>query len=98
ESQDVGRDGRVLKAEELAGAAEASDHFIQNHEHAVAIANLAHALEVAIGRRENSAAADHRLGDDSGYRLRTFHADHALEFIRATERAGRLRRAEVAAI
>ena len=48
-----------------AGAAHAAHHLVEDQQRAVAVADLAHAAEVA-GQRGDAAerGADHRLGDE----------------------------------
>ena len=52
----VGHDVFMLHAEPLAGAPEAGDDFVRNHQHFVVVADVAHALEPA-ERRDDAAAA-----------------------------------------
>ena len=50
-------------AEPLPGSAEACDYFVGGEEHIVPVADLADAREVVIGWDDDSADADHRLGE-----------------------------------
>ena len=65
--QHVGRDALLLARVARAGAAHAAHHFVEDQQHAVAVADFADALEVA-GRRGNRAErrADDGLGDERG--------------------------------
>ena len=51
DAEDVGDDVPVLAGEPLAGAAEARHHLVEDQQDPVAVADLAHALEVAVRRR-----------------------------------------------
>ena len=53
DAEDVGHDVPVLAREPLAGAAEAGHHLVEDQQDAVAVADLAHALEVAVGRHDD---------------------------------------------
>ena len=53
----VGHDVPVVDREPPAGAAEAGHHLVGDQQDAVAVADLAHALEVAVGRDEDPVGA-----------------------------------------
>ena len=54
-------------------------HFVANHEDAVLVAELAHALEVAVRRHEHAVGARHRFENERGNGLRAFELDDLLE-------------------
>ena len=61
----VGADALLLAGVQGAGAAHAAHHLVKDEQHAVAVADLAHALEIARHRRDRAqGGADHRLGDE----------------------------------
>ena len=66
EGQDVGRDAEALGGEGMAEAAEAGDDLVEDQQDAVLVADLAQALEIALGRRQHAGRAGHRLDDDRG--------------------------------
>ena len=75
----VGRISERLRAERVAGAAEAADHFVVDEEDAVAVEHRLHLLVVA-GRRNDDAARTHdRLRDERGDRVRPFRFDQRFE-------------------
>ena len=65
----------ALGAEPLAEAAPGADHLVGDQQHVVLVADLAHALEVALGRREAAAGVLHRLEDHRGDRVRALELD-----------------------
>ena len=72
DGHEVGRDAFLLAGMQRAGAAHAAHHLVEDQQHAVAIADLADALEVAFGRRHRARRrADHRLGDEGHHRVGT---------------------------
>src|SRR5690606_33213315 len=61
----VGRDAILLAGEQIAGAPHATHHLVEDHQDAMAVADLSNALQVAWhGRNRPSGGADHRLGDE----------------------------------
>ena len=56
----------VLGRERRPEAAEARDHFVEDEQDSVAIADFAQALEVAQRRHEHAGRAGHRLDDHRG--------------------------------
>ena len=82
-------------AEPGAEATERADHLVAHEQHAVAVADLAHALEVAGRRHEATAGVLHRLEVHGGDRLRPLGDDHRLDGVGTGERVvgvGALRR------
>jgi len=67
----VGRDAFLLAGVQGAGATHAAHHLVEDQEHAVAVADLADALEIA-GRRRHRAGrgTDHCFGHESHHRFR----------------------------
>jgi hypothetical protein len=73
---DVGDNAvEVLKAEHLAGAAEAEHDFVEDEEDVVLVAQRADTLEVARRRDEHAAASGDRLEEDGGNSLGAFVHD-----------------------
>ena len=70
-----------LGAEVVAEPAERADHLVGDEQHAVAVADLAHPLEVAGRRREAAAGVLHRLQVDRGHRRRALAEDGALDLV-----------------
>mmetsp|Transcript_6064 Transcript_6064/g.24216 ORF Transcript_6064/g.24216 Transcript_6064/m.24216 type:complete len:373 (+) Transcript_6064:1199-2317(+) len=62
----VGRDAEGLRAERVAGAAEAGDDLIEDQQDAVLVADLAQPLQIALRRNQHAGGAGHRLDDDGG--------------------------------
>ena len=65
----------MIDGEPFAGAAEAGHDFVGDHQDAVLVAELAHALHVAVGRNEDAVGADDRLKDERGDGVRAFELD-----------------------
>src|SRR5205807_7949640 len=65
----------ALSAEPLSKPAPSADDFVGYEQHVVAVADLAHPLEVAIGRREAAASVLDRLEDHSRDRVRLLDLD-----------------------
>jgi hypothetical protein len=55
-----------LRAEGVAGAAEAGDDLVEDQQDAVLVADLAQALQVALRRHQHAGGAGHRLDDHRG--------------------------------
>ena len=68
----VGNDFPVIDGEPFARAAEAGHDFVGDHQDAVLVAELANALQVAIGRNQNAVGADHGLENEGGDGVRAF--------------------------
>ena len=61
----IGRDAFLLPGVHRAGAAHAAHHLVEDQQRAVAVADLAHAPEVAWQRGDAAGGgADHRFGDE----------------------------------
>src|SRR3954451_4326288 len=65
----------ALAAEVVADASPGADHLVGDEEHAVLVADLAHALEVALRRREAATRVLHRLEDHRRHRVRSLELD-----------------------
>ena len=79
---DVGLVPVADRAEVLAEPAEGADHLVRHEEHAVPVADLADALEVARGWREAAPGVLHRLEEDGRHRLGPLHQDRPLDLVR----------------
>ena len=67
----------------MAGAAHPAHHLVEDQEHAVAVANLADAPEIARnGGHRAQGRADHRLGDESHHRVGAEGQDLVLQLLR----------------
>ncbi len=83
----VGDVAEAFAAEVVAEPAPGADHLVGDHQHVVLVADLAHPLEVAVGRDETAAGVLDRLEDHGGDRLRSLEDDPLLDRVR---RPGRL--------
>jgi hypothetical protein len=68
ERDDVGHHAVVLESEEAAGATDATLHLVGEPDHAVLVAQRAHALPVALGREHDAGPALYRLDDEGADR------------------------------
>ena len=66
-------------ANQRPGAPEAGHHLVGDHEDPVPVADLAHALQVPVGRDEDAVRAGHRLEDEGRDGLRPLELDDLLE-------------------
>ena len=78
---EVGPDVVALGAEPVADAAEGGDHLVGREQDVVAVADLAHALQVALRRREGAARVLHRLHVHEADRLGAHGDDRLLELV-----------------
>ncbi len=69
ERHEVGRDALLLAGEHRARPSEARGHLVADQEHAVAVAELAHRPQVALGVDEDPGGALHERLDDHGGEL-----------------------------
>ena len=76
---DVGHDVPVVHGEPLARAAPPAHHLVGDQHDAVARAQLAHALQVAVGRDQDAVRAGDRLDDERRDRVRPLQLDRLLE-------------------
>ena len=65
----------------MAEATERADHLVGDEQHAVAVADLAHPREVALGRREAAARVLHRLEEHRGHGLGALELDRVLDLV-----------------
>jgi hypothetical protein len=77
----VGANVVLAAPEPVAKPAEAGDHLVGAEQDPVAVADRAHTLEVARGRRERAAGVLHRLEDDHGDGLGTGLHDRLVEIV-----------------
>ena len=75
----VRHDAELLGGERRAESAEARDDFVEDEQNAVAVADLAQPLEIALGRNEHARRSGNRLDDDRGDGLGAVLGDHVLE-------------------
>ncbi len=66
------------------GAAEAAHDLVGDEQDAVAVTDLAYALEVAVGRDEDAVRAHHRLEDEAGDGVAALVHDHVLELLQGS--------------
>ena len=78
---DVGEVVVAFAAEHRAEAPERADHLVGHEQHAVAVADLAHPLEVALGGHEAAARVLHRLEEHRGDGVGTLEHDALLELV-----------------
>ena len=79
----VRADAVLLAGVQRAGAAHAAHHFVEDQQDAVAVADLAHALEIAGHRRHRAqGGADDGLGDEGDDVLAAELVDLVLELLR----------------
>ena len=74
-----GLEAEALGGEPGAAAPEAGDHLVGDEEHAALAADPLHLLEVALGRREHAARADHGLAEERGDAILAHAVDRLLE-------------------
>ena len=75
----------MAQGEPFSGASEAGDDLVGDQQDVVAIADLADAREVAVGRHDHAARTHDRLGDDGSHRIGAFAQHGLLEGIRRTD-------------
>src|SRR3954451_3492791 len=75
EGHHVRLDPVARRAEPVAHPAEAADDLVGHEQQAVLVADLAHALEVAVRRRDRPGRVLHRLEDDRSDGVRSFVHD-----------------------
>ena len=79
--EDVRHRAQALRAERLAEPAEAGDHLVVDKQDAVARANLAQPLEIALRRHQHARRTGHRLDDHRGDGRRVMQRAKALEVL-----------------
>ena len=85
--QQVGHDVPVVDREGPAGAPEARDHLIDDEQHAVSVADLAHQREVVVRGHERAADRRHDgLRDERGHAARPDVQDLPLQVRRVSPR------------
>ena len=75
----VGIEPDAAACEPVADAAVAADHLVGDEQDAVGAADLAHRVEVAVGRQEHAAGADDRLAEERRHVLGADLANRRLE-------------------
>ena len=86
EGQHVGLVAIALGAEPRAQAAERADHLVGHEEHAVAVTDVAHPVEIAGGSHEASAGVLQGLEEHRRHRVGPLGHDGALDGVRARRR------------
>ena len=89
ERDHVGLVAVALAAEHVAEAAERGDDLVADEQDVVLVADLAHALPVAVGWGERAAGVLHRLHEHRGDAVGALHLDAQREVVGAAQRAGR---------
>lgn len=84
EGDDVRRVVVVVECEPEAGAAEAGHDLVGDHQDAVLLGDLAHALEVVLGRNDDACGARHGFEQHGGDGVRALELDHVLEVSQRT--------------
>ena len=80
---DVWHDVPVIDGEPATSAPEAGHHLVSNEEDAVAVADLPHALQIAIRRNEETVGSHHGLHDERGDVRAALVADDVLQLAQA---------------
>ena len=78
---DVGHHAEILGGERGAEAAEAGDHFVEDEQDAVLVADRAQPLQIAPGRQQHAGRARDRLDDDGGDGGGVVQRDDALQLV-----------------
>ena len=86
DGHDVGLVAVALAAEPVAEPAPGADHLVGDQQHVVAVADLAHALEVAVLRRDAAAGVLERLEDHRGDGVGVLVEDLLLDLVGRPER------------
>ena len=68
-----------LAAPPVAGAAEAVDHLVVDHDDVVLVEHVLDRRIVALRRDDDAAGAHHRLGDEGGDRVRALALDQVAQ-------------------
>src|SRR5690606_37350025 len=63
---DVRRDAEELCTRGFSQTAKRGDHFVENQQDTVLVADLAQALQIPLGRHNDARRAGHRFDDDGG--------------------------------
>ena len=84
EADQVGGYVPLVDGKPLAATAEAGHHFVAHHDDAVAIANFANALEVAVWWNQNTVCADNRFEADHGNSVWAFNHQYVFEMLQCT--------------
>src|SRR5262245_60775898 len=88
----------MLDGEPGPRSAEPGDHLVGDQQDAVAIAQLAEALEVAVRQRKAAGRPGYRLDHDSGHGGGVLQLQLALQRLQTLNATGRILQPEVAAI
>ena len=82
---DVRRDAFLFPGMHGAGAAHAAHHLVEDQQRAVAVADLAHALEIARQRGDAAGGgADHRFGEEGDDGIRAEALELGFQFVGQT--------------
>src|SRR5580704_5802676 len=77
----VGRHAVTLGGECMAEPTKAGDHFVEDQQNAVAVADRAQPFEITFGRWQHAGRAGHRLDDDGGNGGSIMQRDEAFEIV-----------------
>ncbi len=87
DGHEIGRHPLLLAGVQRAGAAHAAHHFVENEQHAVAIADRPDALEIIADRRDRARGrADHGLGHECDDAIRADLDKLVLQRLRGSRR------------
>ena len=81
EGDHIRHDAIALRREGMAETAEAGDHFIENEQDAIFVADRAQPLQIALRGRQHAGRARHRLDDDGGDGRGIVQGDDVLELV-----------------
>ncbi len=80
---EIGHDLPVIHREPLARAPQPGHDFVADEQDAVLVADLAQALQVAIGRDDDAVRAGDRFEEEGSHGVRAFAHQHLLDLIEA---------------
>ena len=78
----VGYDAKQIRGEGRAEPPESGNHFVEDEQNAVAVADRAQPLEIADRRNQHAGRTRDRLDDHGGDRFRSVQGDQSLEIVR----------------
>ena len=87
---DVGTNVETLCGESLASATESGNHFVEDEQHAVLVADRAQAFQITLGRYQHAGRAGNRLDEYGRDVLGTVVVDLAQQVVGEVDAAIRL--------